>query len=88
MTLRKDLKKLDGDQCFVMSFPMIECGMTAVVDARISRHGEIKLVYCDATEERAFASDEILDKESTDQSLLEWCSCVQSQRQESEENNE
>lgn len=80
MKTREALEELEPGQCYIMSPPRIDMMFTAVLDARISKEGEIKLVYYGGKEERGKASEAILDTEMDDQSLLTWTSCVQSQR--------
>jgi len=84
MKLIEQLNRLNGEQCLILSAAGIEHAMTAIVDARINRNGLIKLTYSDGTEERAEANEKILNSEVDKQSLLEWTSCVQSQRAEAE----
>jgi len=81
MTTREALRQLPSGHCFVLSAPVIEHMMCGVADARISDSGEIKLVYTDGTEERATASDEILDTNLDDHSLLRWVGHVQGKRE-------
>ena len=80
MIVQDILNGLVGEQCLVMSFPMVESAMTAVIDARINKKGLIKLTYSDGQTEYGEANEKILNANDDDQSLLEWCSCVQAQR--------
>lgn len=80
MKLVERLKELKGTECLILSVPATDCMLTGVSDARISKDGQIKIVYQDGAEERAQASTAILDRSVDDQSLFQWVGHVQSTR--------
>jgi len=86
-TTREALAKLPDGHCFVLSAPRVELLICGVVDARIATTGEIRLVYEDGTEERAMASNDILDTDMSEHSLIRWVGHVQGKRPQQGDKN-
>ena len=80
MTLNERLDKLTGNDVLFVNPLVIECMMTGVGHATISRAGRICLVYEDGETETRDAGSELLATDVDDLSLFDLVSRVQAGR--------